>query len=843
MKQKHIAWIIALVMMCTTFISQSTLAVNETNSMQISKNEDSYNYHDLKKDGSTETVTNEALNKHESDKGTITTSKTIESTNVENEFVINLQVTSTENFNEIELSDDAAVVLVIDCSGSMQWDLNGGGYCEITSCSGYGKYFSGGSHSWEHLWGRPSRFEVMCDSLIGTSTSKGFLDSFVEDAGDAQRLVSVVTFGGNTQYTTTLGWTDVTTETGMNTVKNEVSFETLTSHIRSQTSPGNGLDEAITLLKDDATLKDIPNKYVILLTDGRPEGTTNINNGTHTVERANKVKDECNAILYSIGFGTKDIAMLDGSGTKVNEWLANSVSSEGCFIAAQSGTELDLGLKNISQTIKTVANAWHVIDPMGENITFDGFVSDTPNVTYDNNTINWDLNKENVNLIDGKYTYNLKYKIRLDNTKNGFQEEKFYLTNGYTDLSYFFVEEVIEDGKIIASNTSVVRNINFKVPAVKGYLGDLYVNKIASDDRADFLEGAKFELVHCAEDCTVCKGKVSIADFHSTTKNSAEVPLFTNVPSGHDYILKETEAPIGYLLSDKEYAVKISYGKVFVDDEENTSTVPTVIENKLETIDIDGIKVWDENGMSDLRPEEITINLYADGNLIETTKTSESNGWSWTFTELPKYSDGKVVVYTVKESDVPDNYESKVTGNTVDGFVITNTLKKTSVEVDKTVSGGWGDIDKEFEFVARILPKTDSTAGIELSGITIEKNGTLTTLNNTTKIVFTLKHGEHVTINNLPVGFYLQLKETNANTYDITINNTEATNDSYIQIGKLSESKTTVNVVNNKEAIIDTGIDFDSPVLPIILLSFVCVSGIVGVKMYLTNERKRRYGR
>ena len=55
----------------------------------------------------------------ETNEDNVTVSKTVRETGTENEFEITLQVTTREKLEEIPTSSDAAVVLVMDTSGSM----------------------------------------------------------------------------------------------------------------------------------------------------------------------------------------------------------------------------------------------------------------------------------------------------------------------------------------------------------------------------------------------------------------------------------------------------------------------------------------------------------------------------------------------------------------------------------------------------------------------------------------------------------------------------------------------------------------------------------------------------
>ena len=68
-------------------------------------------------------------------------------------------------------------------------------------------------------------------------------------------------------------------------------------------------------------------------------------------------------------------------------------------------------------------------------------------------------------------------------------------------------------------------------------------------------------------------------------------------------------------------------------------------------------KVWDDQNNNDRkRPTSIQVQLMYDGNVYDTVTLSETNHWTYTWTELPKYSDvaaNTEYVYTVKEVDVP----------------------------------------------------------------------------------------------------------------------------------------------------------------------------------------------
>lgn len=57
-----------------------------------------------------------------------------------------------------------------------------------------------------------------------------------------------------------------------------------------------------------------------------------------------------------------------------------------------------------------------------------------------------------------------------------------------------------------------------------------------------------------------------------------------------------------------------------------------------ETIDITGIKVWEDgNNQDGIRPEKITVHLLKDGEVIDSKDVTANENWSWSFTGLDKY--------------------------------------------------------------------------------------------------------------------------------------------------------------------------------------------------------------
>ncbi len=103
--------------------------------------------------------------------------------------------------------------------------------------------------------------------------------------------------------------------------------------------------------------------------------------------------------------------------------------------------------------------------------------------------------------------------------------------------------------------------------------------------------------------------------------------------------------------------------------------------HKIATVEISGTKIWDDNNDQDgIRPDSVTVRLFAGENEIKSATVDEKSGWAYTFKDLPKYNDGVEIEYTVTE-DAVDNYTT-----TQDGYNFTNsyTPGKTNVTVKKT---------------------------------------------------------------------------------------------------------------------------------------------------------------
>ena len=104
-----------------------------------------------------------------------------------------------------------------------------------------------------------------------------------------------------------------------------------------------------------------------------------------------------------------------------------------------------------------------------------------------------------------------------------------------------------------------------------------------------------------------------------------------------------------------------------------------------EKIAIKASKKWDDAENQDgKRPANVVVKLYKEvgGQKSEVANRTltEADQWATEFTNLNKYEKGQEVVYSIEEDAVP-HYQSQVTGNAADGFVVTNTYKPETIKI------------------------------------------------------------------------------------------------------------------------------------------------------------------
>ncbi len=217
---------------------------------------------------------------------------------------------------------------------------------------------------------------------------------------------------------------------------------------------------------------------------------------------------------------------------------------------------------------------------------------------------------------------------------------------------------------------------------------------------------------------------------------------------------------------------------------------------------------------------------------------------------LPEYTSVGVYTYTLKETDNKTagvTYYSKDIKLVVtviqgeDGKLrvagvhtedegsdksdeITNIYSAGTLKVSKTVTGNLGDRDKYFTFQVALTGEQDKNYAdsYAVTGSSYKENPTTVKVGETA--VFHLKHGDTISISNLPYGVTYTVTETAAEGYT-----TEKTGDS----GSINSAEATAAFTNTKEGDIDTGIKLDS--LPYILV----FAGALALAVIMVIRKRR----
>ncbi|MGL9868467.1 Cna B-type domain-containing protein [Enterococcus sp. DIV0691] len=216
-------------------------------------------------------------------------------------------------------------------------------------------------------------------------------------------------------------------------------------------------------------------------------------------------------------------------------------------------------------------------------------------------------------------------------------------------------------------------------------------------------------------------------------------------------------------------------------DESDLGNVKITNTHNPETTEVSGQKTWNDNEDQDgKRPKNITVNLLANGKQVQSKEVSETDGWKYEFTNLPKYENGQEITYTVTENQVPE-YNTEIKG-----FDITNsyTPGKTSVSVTKT----WNDNNNQDGLRPNSIKVQLYANGKEFGNVVklSENNSWTTTWNNLSEksggqtVTYTVKEVGKVD------GYTSQVNEKNMG--NIVITNTH----------KVDKKSTLINKENNK---------------------------------------------
>ncbi len=425
------------------------------------------------------------------------------------------------------------------------------------------------------------------------------------------------------------------------------------------------------------------------------------------------------------------------------EWLKNKIGSSNYWDVTDKNA-MTSAFNNIFKKIMEISEAiWVAEDPMNassnvKNIDFIGIydknknLNDNVNLNNSNNTasyndkdkINWDLkNSKPTEIKNGNviyYVYELHYRIRLQNELSSFEEIdkntgnfKIYETNGKTTLNY-----VIKTNK-----TSTSGQLNFPVPSIVGYLGELEFQKVSALGDNFTLENAEFELVH-SKDCPCHNERKQPSDStlsYTAISNTNGLVKFTNIPSGHKYILKETKAPNDHILSESSYEVEVAYDKT-IHKIEGNKIINDYIKSNL------NISKEVQGNIENSGTFKFTLTITYNGKPVVGEypyKKGNETGY------ITLDSNGKTTIYlkhneTIYIENLPFNSSFKIEELETEGYEVNYKINDNKITIGKNLNGTLTDKPNNIKFInigGYIMPETGSSgmlilviAGILLTG-------------------------------------------------------------------------------------------------------------------------------
>ena len=149
-----------------------------------------------------------------------------------------------------------------------------------------------------------------------------------------------------------------------------------------------------------------------------------------------------------------------------------------------------------------------------------------------------------------------------------------------------------------------------------------------------------------------------------------------------NYTIKESEVPyyVSFVSSNSTSINPLMPSETkFFDGKEEKITTAIKITNKLELINLTVSKVWDDkDDFYGKRPANVTINVFKNGEIVNSIVLNKDNGWKFELKNLPKYDNGKLINYSIDEVNIT-YYHYKIEENGNYSFTVTNTLNKVHV--------------------------------------------------------------------------------------------------------------------------------------------------------------------
>ena len=624
-----------------------------------------------------------------------------------------------------------------------------------------------------------------------SEAAKNELDTFKSSYPEAD--VYTITFGNESEAAKKLQTINPEEKTKDHVYENTLSlnaeelnkkFQSITESIQNVIGKNAVVTDIIpnTFELTESSIKDLESKGVNIVTNSKGEQVLTWNIGN--INANNKITLEYEVIAKNEFHGNMF--------TNTNAVLNVDVSDNNPYYKGYKGTKQTLTFEKPTVEIPAITNN-------------DSYKTNSSYITKEGETLtgttilNNDINKQ---ILTDKNNTDVNDEIIIIENENTVKKEdgSYEL---YKNKEFYGVLTLNSDG-------------TFSFESIKGQTGEISFDyKIKSNIK----NGSETDKVYSnistvtlnileIEKTTISGTKTWVDDNNrdGLRPNSITVYLYANGKEFDKKIVSE-ETNWSYEFKDL-YTEENNKKIVYEVREENVDGYKSeVLENgniinthDVEKTSVSGIKKWvDDNNRDGIRPDEITVNLYANGSKIDSKKVSIDNNWKYTFDDLYKKENGKVIEYSVIEETI------KGYNTSYDGFNITNTHESEKININ--VSKEWINKDNIYNHPDNVKVKVIGTAS---GNVVYEKELTLNKDNNWKQELTNLyKYNNGIEINYV-------ITEESIKDYDVTYNDTlEGNNRNIIitntynpEVKDITITKTWIDD-NNRDGIRPNSIEFE----------------------------------
>ena len=264
------------------------------------------------------------------------------------------------------------------------------------------------------------------------------------------------------------------------------------------------------------------------------------------------------------------------------------------------------------------------------------------------------------------------------------------------DIVYSVEEEEVDDytaeyknNEISAASGTITVTNHYTRP-----LTERSVEKIWNDHENQ--DGTRPEMIEVALYRGTSEDKIQVGETLTLSEDNGWQGKWKDLPA------KENGEEIVYFVEETSTLAE-GYSVSYRSDEKDPTKLIVTNSKGIELTDITAQKIWnDEENQDGKRPSSVTLQLYAQkydaqgelsqpvpqGNPVILKGTGET--WSYTWYQLEKNANGKEIIYTVKEVDIPDGYEVSYSE---DQLTVTNSY--IPQETDISVKKIWDDAENQ----------------------------------------------------------------------------------------------------------------------------------------------------